>query len=72
MPTLTYDLCNLGVERVREAHVSYHAAFEEGERSDALRSINDLVWDYKISWLDVFLQASYCAKSYDCSHTNTA
>lgn len=70
--TAAHNVGDLRVEGVREAHVSHHAALEEGEGADALGAVNDLVGHHKVAGLDVFLQTSHGGEGNDGAHAEVA
>lgn len=72
MATSLHHLRNLGIERVRKAHMSHHALLKEGKRSNSLRPIDNLVRNYEISRLDMFLQAADSAEGNDAADSEMA
>lgn len=59
---LAHDLGDALVEGVGETDVADHATLEEGEGTDALGAVNDLVGDDKVTGLDLLLQRAYGAE----------
>lgn len=70
--TLAHNLGDTLVEGVRETDVADHTALEEGERTDALGAVDDLVGDDKVAGLDLFLQRAYGAEGNDGADTEAA
>ena len=58
MSALPDDLGQLLIEGVAKANVSNHASLEEGEWSDALCTVDDLVGDNKVARSHFFLERS--------------
>lgn len=69
---LANNLGDLLIEWVGEANVPDNATLEEGERSDALGSVDNLVWDDEVAWLDLLLEGADCGEGDDTTDTNRA
>lgn len=67
-----HNLGNTLIEGVSERNVSNHASLEEGERPDALGTVNDLVWNHEVAGLDLLLQATDGREGNDGADTNRA
>ena len=72
VPTLPYNFTNTTIEWISKGDMAHKATLEEGERPDAFRPINDLIWHYEISWLDLFLQTTSCGKCNNAPHADLA
>lgn len=70
MSALADDLPNLRIERICEANMAHHALLKEGKWSNTLGSVDDLVWDHKVSRSDLLLQTSYSTECNHGSNTN--
>ena len=66
---LAHDLGDALVEGVSETDVADHAALEEGERTNALGAIDDLVGDDEVAGLDLLAQRAYGAEGDDGADT---
>jgi hypothetical protein len=58
------------IERIREADVSDDTALEEGEGTDALCAIDDLVGDDKVHWLNLLLERADGGKGDDTANAD--
>lgn len=67
-----HDLGDTLVEGVTEGNVSDHAALEEGEGTDTLGAIDDLVGNDEIAGLDLLLQATDGGEGNDGANTDGA
>jgi hypothetical protein len=70
MPTLPHDLRNLFIEWICKADMADHASLKERKRSDSLRSIDYLIWDYEVARLDLFLQRAYGTEGNDAAYAD--
>ena len=69
---LTNNLSDLLIEWVRKANVSDNATFKEGEWSNALGSVDNLVWNDKVAWLDLLLKGTDSRERNDAANTDGA
>lgn len=69
---LANNLSDPLIEWVRKANVSDNAAFKEGEWSNALGSVDNLVWDDKVAWLDLLLKGTDSRERNDAANTDRA
>ena len=70
--TLSNNLSDLLIEWVSKANVSNNATLKEGEWSNALGSVDNLVWDDKVAWLDLLLKGTDSRERNDAANTNGA
>lgn len=70
--TLANNFSDLLIKWVSKADMSDNSTLKEGERPDALRSVDNLVWDDKIAWLDFFLKGTDSRERNDAANTNGA
>ena len=72
MPTSTDNLSDLRIKRIGKPNMANDALLEESEGSDALGSIDNLVWNNEVPRSDLFLQRAYGREGDDGSHTDLA
>jgi len=72
MPTLPHHLSQFPIKRIRKHDVSHQPALKVRERPDPLRTINDLIRNHKVAWLDLLLQTADGGKGNDGAHAETA
>lgn len=70
VPAATHDLGQTRVEGVAEADVAHHAALEEGERSDALGAVDDLIGHEEVAWVHLLLQRADGGEGDDGAHAD--
>lgn len=69
---LANNLSDLLIEWVSKANVSDNATFKKGEWSNALGSVDNLVWDDKVAWLDLLLKGTDSRERNDAANTDGA
>jgi len=70
LPARPHHLRDPFVEWVTERDVAHKSTFEEREWPNSFGSVDDLVWNDKVSWLDGFLQAANSREGNDGSNSN--
>ena len=68
--TLLYNLRKGWVEGVCESNVAHHTALEEGEGSNPLCAIDDLIRNDEVPRFDLFLQTAYRGEGDDGSYAD--
>lgn len=63
---------DLLIEWISKANVSNNATLEEGKWSDALGSVDDLIWNDEIAWLDLLLEGADSREGNDAANADGA
>lgn len=69
---LPHNSAQFVVEGIGKSHVTNHTLLEEGEGTDALGTVNDLVRHDKVTRLDLLLQTADSGESDDGADTERA
>ena len=69
---LAHHLGKRRIKRICKHDMPNHAALEKRERSDALGTVDDLVWHDKVTRLNVLAQTTNGGESDDCAHAERA
>jgi hypothetical protein len=55
---LPHNLGQTLIERITKAYVRDESALKESEWPYALSTVDNLIWDHKVTWLDFLLEGS--------------